>query len=232
MVECADRWCTHAPSPRPRLIPKVSCRTLAMARGSSSCTTRSRRRGASPIVRGVVHAIGDRVVGVLRRRPDDHPLRPASVLAGPAVGEESAALEDHRPEGLHGSLAGLAPARTLMVRSRPPGVSAGWTSSASRPHGVVLEQMRERLRVRDVVHGDKLSTPTRRGRRGALRPIRPEPVDTDADAMRAHASRKSGAAIPIAYPQGQGDGRRDDALNPPLDLREVGGGGRGSALVD
>ena len=110
----------------------------------------------------LVHAQHDGDVLALRGRGDDHLLRAAvDVLARvrrPSVKRPVDSSTMSTPSSFHGSAAGSFSAKTL--------ISSPSTSIAPSParhvalvravHRVVLEEVRERLRVGEIVHRDEV----------------------------------------------------------------------------
>ena len=106
-----------------------------------------------------------------------------------------------------------------MVRLPDRQGVVGGTDVVVQPavHGVVLEQMRERLRVRDVVHGDELERRLAEAGAEHIAADTTEPVDADADRHACNspfrASRAGARKSRRAYTQRVSPGsRRRDAV--------------------
>ena len=142
----------------------------------------------SPVVAGVVDAEHDRVVGVGGRRRDDDLLRTRveMLLRALALGEEPGRLD-------HDVDAELAPRQRRrialgehlhLLATRVDDAVAERDVAGERPqHRVVLEQMRHRRGVTEVVDRDDLHV-------GSERLLRPEEVAPDApETVDANANR-------------------------------------------
>ena len=138
------------------------------------------------VVGAVVHAHADGQVRRFGGRGDDDlPRARLEVLGGlVALGEEAAALEDQvHAELLPGQLGGIAlgehadrlpvDGEPVLVRAHVPGEGP--------VDGVVLEEVRERLRVGDVVHGDELERALVEAGAEHVPPDAAEAIDADAD---------------------------------------------------
>jgi hypothetical protein len=201
------------------------------------------------IVGGVIHAIGDGVIGVLRRRGDNHLLRARlEVLTGlGAIGEEAAALEHQvDPERLPGQLGGIALGQHL------DGACAHLEAAVLRlhvvgeraVHGVVLQEVGQGLRVRDVVDRDEVELRLAECRAEYVAADTSETVDADTDrhawnlaflgAPDAGRSRIERERIPSTSPEGKAKRIADLTLENPSARRArvVGRGGRGPLLDD
>ena len=113
------------------------------------------------VVRGVVHPVAEGHVGPLGGRRDDDLLGAAGQMRGGlvAVGEQAGALEHHvDAEVLPGQLSGVAfaeYAHALAVYEQC--LVTGRDFVPEGPvHGIVLEEVGERLGIGQVVDGDKL----------------------------------------------------------------------------
>ena len=164
------------------------------------------------VVRVVVDAEHQGEVGVLRRRRDDHLLRAAGeVLCGIVALREEAGRFDHDVDAQFAPGEGgrIALREDLEVRvADPQAVSfhlhVGFEVAED---GVVLEEVRQRFRVGDVVDRDELDVRVRLRHRGAhdVPPDPPEPVDTDPHTHRFSppdaitASRRPPPARPDSY---------------------------------
>jgi hypothetical protein len=151
------------------------------------------------IVVAVVDAHEEGHVGLLRRRGDDHALRAGRQVLGGCVplGEESRGLEhDLHAEVLPRELRRILRRQDLeLFLSDGDAVSARLHVDVEVPeHGVVLEQVRQRGRIGEVVDRNEVDVVAAQRRAHDVAPNPPEPVDPDLHRHRSsdatvHASR-------------------------------------------
>ena len=189
------------------------------------------------VVRLVVHAPADREVRVLGRRGDDDLLCAGLEVFGRlgAVREESAALEhqlhaERFPRQLAGIALGEHPDHSRADRDA---VVLGTDLLAQRSvDRIVLQEMRERLRIGDVVDGDEVERLVTEAGAQDVAADAPEPVDADADL--GHEATTSAEIHFTSLSSGQAKERTSTAgltASGPWSTvaRSVGGGAAGRA---
>ena len=164
------------------------------------------------LVGRVVDAVADRQVGALGRCRDDHLLGAAGQVQPPPCRVEVKRPLHSRtmltPRSFHGSLAG---SRSLSTRMRLPSTTSA-SFSAVTPcgeaavHGVVLEQMRQRLGVGDVVDGDELDVALADAGAQDVATDASKAIDPNLDAHGALLDSEKNVRKPLSPQGSQGDG--------------------------
>ncbi len=149
------------------------------------------RRVRDDVVRGrvvllVVHAHDERDVGLLGGGGDDDLLRAGGQVLGGAVavGELARALEDHvDAQVLPGQGAGILAGEhlELVAVDRDAVGAAGDRGAQVAEHRVVLQQVRQRLGVGEVVDTHEIDVAVGQGRAHDVAPDSTEPVDAYSD---------------------------------------------------